>query len=62
MTSPSTGEGHKFTSNFHFIYAAVGGDGGVSVCVKMLFCLFVYRPICECVCVCVHLCIFYYSV
>lgn len=58
MTSPSTGEGHKFTSNFHLIYAAAGGDGGVCVCVKMLFCLFVYRPICGCVSVCV--CAFMY--
>lgn len=64
MTSPSTGEGHKFTSNFHLIYAAAGGDGGVCVCVLKCYfaCLFIGLSVDVCPCVCVHLCIFYYSV
>lgn len=32
MTSPSTGEGHTFTSDLHLIYAAVGGDDSICVC------------------------------
>lgn len=36
MTSPSTGEGHTFTSNLHLIYAAAGETGGVCACKNVI--------------------------
>lgn len=41
MTSPSTGEGHAFLSNFYLIYAAVHGDVGVCLLKCYFACLFI---------------------
>lgn len=46
MTSPSTGEGHKITLNFHLIYADVGG-----ACVRVHFILLVCSQAYLCFCV-----------
>lgn len=62
MISPSTGEGHAFTSNSHLIYAAVGKAGGVCICKNVICLLVLGLSMCICVCVYVHFCIFYYSV
>lgn len=52
MTSPSAGEGHKFTSNSHLIYSAVVEADGVCIC-KNVSCLLVLGlSVCMGVCIC----------
>lgn len=52
MTSPSTGEGHKFTSNSYLIYAAGGEAGGVCICKNVICLLVLGLSVDMCVCVC----------
>lgn len=56
MASPSTGEGHQFTSNFLHIYAAVGGGSDGDVCVLKCYfaCLFIGLSVDVWMCVCIY--------